>query len=177
MVDYLSAWWASWVWEDQIIFNFGLEQCLIGMRLAFPLSEYIPLLHCYYQKSFLSSSLLWAGPFPWPHTWAMTHIYQDARASFKKRIFAIALTSKKPEQDQIVFSRALLFIFPQRLMVHKHYFCFLFPCECCSLVSFRKTFPYCHSTKVNLKTWMQRCWLSSWGLTWSLAVNSDPAPN
>lgn len=44
MVSYLSTWWASWVVEDQIIFNFGLEKCLIRLSLTFPLLWYIPLL-------------------------------------------------------------------------------------------------------------------------------------
>lgn len=82
----LSPWCASWVWEDHVIFSFGLEQCLTRPSIAFPLSGYIPLPSCYYQKRFLSSSLLWVRPFPWSHTWAMTHICQDARAHFKKRI-------------------------------------------------------------------------------------------
>ena len=42
---------------------------------------------------------------------------------------------------------------------------------------FRKTFPYCHPRNVNLETWMQRCWLCSWGLNWSLPVNFDLAPS
>lgn len=91
----LWAQWASWVWEDHIIFSFGSEQCLTGLCSAFPLPGYIPLLSRYYQKSFRSSSLLWVSPFPRSHTWAVTHICRDARAHFKKRICAIALTSKK----------------------------------------------------------------------------------
>ena len=147
MVGYLSPWWASWVWEDQIILNVGLEQCLIRPSLTFPFSGYLLLLRCYYQKIFLGSSLLWVRLFPRSHTWAMTHICQDARVHFEERMIAIALTSKKAwGRPNCVFKRIVL-SHPPEIRSAQAIFHFFFPWKHRFFASFRMTLPCCHSER------------------------------
>lgn len=153
---------------------------MIRLSLTFPLSWYIPLLSCSCQRLYkkLSKQFIGLG-----QTLSMvlhlghgSHLPVMSEPIFNKGLLPLPWPPKRHEQNQTVFSRRLLFHLGQ-IDWAQAVFHFFFQWKHFFLYFFRKTFPYCHPRNVNLETWMQRCWLCSWGLNWSLAVNFDLAPS
>lgn len=92
MARYLSPWWASWVLEDQIIFSFGWEKCLIRLFLG-AFQSWVALTRDFI-KSFLSRSLVWVRLFPWSIPGPWFYLPVTPELVFNKTFSAIAMTPK-----------------------------------------------------------------------------------